>query len=160
MKKLLFIISCLFIICACTKTQPESKQKSSSKPLPVSITKSACKINGYDCWTIIQDLKETKMLPVGRITNLMENPQEKQILQSNENDTHKSKISNPTLEEKGLFIVKYEALWNGSPTIYTLSNDVKISIASGVSKKAEYATVSGPSIKRTTYDREGNIVKF
>lgn len=143
MKKLLSIIPFLFIICACAKTQPES----------------TCKIKDYDCWTIIQDLKETKRTPVGRIANLMENSQEKQILQSSGNDTHKSKIYNPALEKKGLFIVKYEALWNGSPIVYILSNDVKISIESA-STKAGYANVSGPSIKRTTYDREGNIVNF
>ena len=49
MKKLLFIISCVFIICACTKQES------------IYITESACKIGKYDCWDIIQDINKHKV---------------------------------------------------------------------------------------------------
>ncbi len=52
MKKLLFIVSFIFIICACTKSQPEA----TPKELPQEI-ESSCKIGNYDCWDIIQDIK-------------------------------------------------------------------------------------------------------
>ena len=189
MKKLLFVISFMFVICACTKTQPEPLPQEPEQELESvaqelepaqeiepaqeleptqEITaaaqsqetiseESACKIGKYDCWTIIQDLKETKTAPVGRAAKLMQTPQ----VQPNINNITKPKVNNPALEEKGLFIIFYNSFWNGGPTIYVLSNGVSISVNdSSLSKKPDYAIVAGPSIKRTIYDKEGNIISL
>lgn len=149
MKKLLFVISLLFIICACTK--PESTptptptkqsqnippQASLQKSLPVSITESSCKIGDYDCWDIITDIKqETQKSP------------------------NQKGASNPALEKKGLSIIQFFQM--GGDQFYTLSNQTYIIIYSDEANEKfgtqGYTSIQDPvSRKMIIYDTKGNI---
>ena len=177
MKKLLFIMPLLFLICACTKQE------------------SSCKIGEYDCWDIIQDLKETKPILLDikyeEYAKLPASQREEKRKESRE----KRIFSNPALEAKGLSIVnQYDVqilpqqqiltakglsvvnqdngLWNGDNSIhYTLSNGINIIIDNS---KKPYAIVKFPLElkpqrvfghvdkytyqKVVTYDKEGNIL--
>ncbi|GEM_PF-4364673 len=146
MKKLLFIMPLLFLICACAKLE------------------SSCKIGEYDCWNIIQDLKETKKI------NLSIQYEEYAKLPATQRAEMREKrvFSNPALEAKGLTVVEQNGLWNGDHSItYTLSNGVTIVINN---TRKQYAIVKfpfEPSKKDNSalykkiydYDKEGNIIK-
>lgn len=147
MKKLLFIIPLLFLICACTKLE------------------SSCKIGEYDCWEIIQNLKETK------IENRSIKYEEYAKLPASQRAEMRKKrfFSNPALEAKGLSVISQYGLWNGDhSTTYTLSNGVNIVIDK---TKKQYAIVKIPEIspksnnsalyqKIFVYDIAGNIISF
>ena len=136
MKKLLSIISFLFIISACTKKQPEPAQESLPIKLDQGITaqESSCKIANYDCWDIIEDLKKDTI-------------------------RFEDKFYNHSLENKGLLLTQYSAEIFESRK-GTLSNQVEISINyDNCNVEYGYATISDPTRKiKFTYDGKGNIV--
>lgn len=150
MKKLLFIMSFVFLICACTKTEPEftpaptpikqyqniSTQVSLPESLPVSITESSCKMGEYDCWDIVKDIKQ-----------LSKSNQEPYL----------------ALEKKGILIVYANVLQDGGSQFYTLSNGTNIVINYEMFSNRRgtrgYTTITDfISKKKITYNNEGKIV--
>ncbi len=134
MKKLLFIVSFIFLICACTKKQPEFTQPQISQGIIKQ--ESSCKIGEYDCWEIIQDFKKDTLFAAD------------------------SGITyNPSLTKKRLPLIKYEN--NGGKSISCqLSYQISIFIDyDNCHDTYGYATISDSINKiKFIYDPEGNIV--
>ena len=120
-------------------SKPATKPK--PKPLKISLTESSCKINNYDCWTIIKDIKKETML-----------------------SPSKGKAYNPALEKKEILITSYhQDKYTGSSQYYNLSNQISVFII--YDELSERRGTQGYTIltdtiseKMLIYDTKGNIL--
>ena len=81
---------------------------------PKQKTKTDCKINGYDCWTVVQKLGKTKEIRT-------ENP-DKNNIWAPDIVTYE----NPELKSWGLTVTYYTMFRDGGSTIYVLNENVSI----------------------------------
>ena len=173
MKKLLFILSFIFLICACTKTQPESKQKPSQKSMQGNLQDYSQEISAIkkaqmkSIQETSQDFSSTS-LPISITESSCKIGEYDcwDIIKDIKNETQpypsRETASNPALEKKKLPIVEYYKSYAGNSQHYKLSNQANISIYHNESDEKKgvqgYITVTDPITKKTIiYDTKGNI---
>lgn len=135
MKKLLFTIFFVLVICSYTKSAPTEES------LPVSITEYYCKMGKYNCWDIIKDIQN----------------------ETQESPSNGKGAYNPALEKKGISIIRAYMSPGGNGS-YDLSNNTHIYIDFDefMCKHGTcgYTITDNASAKQITYDKEGNIVRY
>lgn len=111
MEKLALLFISAVLLCACSsKEQPQVEQQAQNDSLP-------CTINAHNCWEVIQALKETKIIKKEDPTEYPQEPWPHHIYT----------YENPTLQNWGIIIDKYDMFRDGGSTIYIL-NDSSIAI--------------------------------
>ena len=120
------IIICLFgvlLVAACAATpktsveeaKEDAKQVAEQKPAaPKEEVNKDCKINGHDCWAVVQKLGKTKEIRT-------ENP-DKDNIWAPDIITYE----NPDLKEWGITVSSYVMFRDGGSTAYVLNDNVAI----------------------------------
>ena len=121
------IIICLFgvlLVAACAATpktsveeaKEEVKQVAEQKPTaaPKEEVNKDCKINGHDCWTVVQKLGKTKEIRT-------ENPDKDNIWVADI-----VTYENPDLKDWGITVTYYTMFRDGGSTLYVLNDNISI----------------------------------
>ena len=121
------IIICLFgvlLITACAstpkasveETKEDAKQVALQEPTPKEEVDKDCKINGHDCWAVVQKLGKTKEIRT-------ENPDKDNIWA-----TDIITYENEDLKDWGITVTHYTMFRDGGSTIHVLNDNVSIRV--------------------------------
>ncbi len=123
------IIICLFgvlLVAACAATPKTNVEEAKEEAKQVAEQKTAtapkkevnkdCKINGHDCWAVVQKLGKTKEIRT-------ENP-DKDNIWAPDIITYE----NPDLKEWGIIVTQYTMFRDGGSTIHILNDNVSIRV--------------------------------
>ena len=126
MKKIIIFLLGVLFITACASTpkanvediKEDAKQVAEQKPTaaPKEEVDKDCKINGHDCWAVVQKLGKTKEI-------CTENP-DKDNIWAPDIITYE----NPDLKEWGITVTQYTMFRDGGSTIHVLNDNVSIHV--------------------------------
>lgn len=161
MKKTIILLLGVLFVSACAATPKTNVEDSKEEPKQVAQQETAtthkeevdkdCKINGHDCWAVVQKLGKTKEIRT-------ENPDKDNIWVADI-----VTYENPDLKKWGITVTQYTMFRDGGSTIHVLNDNVSVRVNRSIGMQGTPAygqtTIKFKETgKQFIYDSTGELV--